>query len=385
MTLVSLARLFLLCAAMGYFGLQANQAQAQINPRSSQRPDLTQLQPYTAARASSADPTGANRDFRSVPPGSTATLLDADGPGAITHIWFAVADHEPMALKKVVLRMFWDNEFTPSVEAPIGDFFGLGLGDCVVWQSEVLAVSPVCGLNSYFLMPFARHARITVTNEGTQDIWGLFYNVDYRHDDQPLATKTLYFHAQYRQAQPTHGRSPDFTNNQDPRADGLTNLDGRDNYTWLEATGRGQFVGVTMSVLQNQDSWWGEGDEMFFIDGDKLPTLQGTGAEDYFTGSGDFRAPFSFALAGAPVVGPELAGSRSSVYRFHLEAPIPFQKSLRATIEHGNANARSDSYFSVAYWYQLEPHAPFPPLPPAEQRIPRLQVTGGPGSPQPVP
>ena len=348
------------------------------------RPDLTRLQPYTAARASSSDPKGANRDFRAVAPGATEVVLDADGPGAITHIWFAVADHEAMALKKVVLRMYWDNEQTPSVEAPIGDFFGLGLGECVVWQSEVLSVSPVCGLNSFFPMPYAHHARVTVENQGKQPIWGLFFNIDYRKDHVPLPEETLYFHAQYRQAQPNRGLAPDFTNNQDLRADGLTNVDGRDNYVWMEARGKGQFVGVTMSVLQNQDSWWGEGDEMFFIDGDTLPTLQGTGAEDYFTGAGDFRTAFSFGLAGAPVVGAEVAGSRSSVYRFHLEAPIPFEESMRATIEHGNANARSDNYYSVAYWYQLEPHAPFPVLPPVDQRIPRLQVTGGPGSAQPL-
>lgn len=308
-------------------------------------------------------------------------MLDTDGPGAVTHIWMAVADNEPMSLKKVVLRMYWDNEVTPSVEAPIGDFFGLGLGKCFQWQSEVLSVTPTCGLNSFFNMPYARHARITVTNEGAKEIWGLFYDIDYRRYKEPLSKDTLYFHAQYRQAQPNKGLAPDFTDNQDIRADGLTNLDGRENYVWMEASGHGQFVGVTMSVLQNQDSWWGEGDEMFFIDGERKPSIQGTGAEDYFTGAGDFRKPFTSSLAGAPVVGDEIAGSRSSVYRFHLESPIPFTKSLRATIEHGNANARSDNYYSVAYWYQAEPHAPFPPLPPVADRIPHMVAVGGPGSP----
>jgi Protein of unknown function (DUF2961) len=136
-----------------------------------------------------------------------------------------------------------------------------------------------------------------------------------------------------------------------------------------------------MSVLQNQDFWWGEGDDMFFIDGEKIPSIIGTGSEDYFLGAFDFGTrPFSYRLFGAPVKGEEFAGSRSSVYRFHLDSPIPFTKSLRATIEHGHANVRSDNYYSVAYWYQTEPHANFPRLPAVDDRIPKLQPTGGPGN-----
>jgi len=136
-----------------------------------------------------------------------------------------------------------------------------------------------------------------------------------------------------------------------------------------------------MSVLQNQDFWWGEGDDMFFIDGETTPSIVGTGSEDYFLGAWDFGGkPFSYQLYGAPVVGEELAGSRSSVYRFHLDSPIPFHQSFKATIEHGNANHRSDNYYSVAYWYQAEPHQPFPPLPPVAQRLPALQMVGGPGN-----
>ena len=138
---------------------------------------------------------------------------------------------------------------------------------------------------------------------------------------------------------------------------------------WLEATGRGHFVGVTMSILQNQNGWWGEGDDMFFVDGETTPSINGTGTEDYFLGAWDFGShPFAYASYGAPIKGDELAGSRSSVYRFHLDSPIPFTKSLKATIEHGHANHRSDNLFSVAYWYQTEPHAAFPKLPSVEER-----------------
>lgn len=345
------------------------------------QPDLTQQQTYTPHRASSTDPTGANADMRRVAPGETYTVLDVDGPGTIAHIWFTIADGEPYHLKRIVLRMYWDGEKDPSVEAPIGDFFGLGLGQYHTWQSEMLSVGNDNSLNCFFPMPFAHHARITVTNEGKQTIGALYYNIDYRTYSHPLPPGTLYFHAEYHQAQPNHGWTDDWTTNQTPLVNDKTNLDGKDNYVWMEAKGHGQYVGVTMSVLQNQDMWWGEGDDMFFIDGSKTPQIVGTGSEDYFLGAWDFGGkPFSYQLYGAPVVGKELAGSRSSVYRFHLAQPIPFEKSFKATIEHGTANHRSDNFYSVAYWYQAEPHEPFPPLPPVEERLPALQPVGGPGN-----
>jgi len=345
-----------------------------------QVPDLTRPQPYTFHRISSADPTGRNADMRQVAPGETFTVMDADGPGEITHIWFTIADNEMYHLKRIVLRMYWDGEATPSVEAPIGDFFGLGLGDYHLWESKVLTVSPDKALNSFFPMPFARHARITVTNEGKQRIDALYFNFDYRSYSQAFPQDTLYFHAQFRQAQPNHGWTNQWTDNGDALVNDKPNLDGKDNYVWLEATGRGHWVGVTMSILQNQDGWWGEGDDMFFIDGETTPSINGTGSEDYFLGAWAFNRPFSYQTYGAPVYGEERAGSRQSVYRFHLDSPIPFTKSLRATIEHGHANVRSDNYYSVAYWYQTEPHGPFPALPPAEQRLPALQSVGGPGN-----
>ena len=345
------------------------------------QPDPTRQQTYTPHRVSSTDPTGANADSRKVAPGATFTVLDADGPGTISHIWFTIADNEPYHLKKIVLRIYWDGEATPSVEAPIGDFFGLGLGAYHSWQSQPLSVGSIKALNSYFPMPFGKHARITVTNEGAMPIGDLYYNIDYRSYAKPLAAGTLYFHAQYRQSQPNHGWTNNWLRNGDPLVDNKTNLTGDDNYVWMDAQGHGQFVGVTMSVLQNQDNWWGEGDDMFFIDGEKTPSIVGTGTEDYFLGAWDFGGePFSYQLYGAPVVGEELAGSRSSVYRFHLDQPIPFSKSFKATIEHGSANHRSDNFSSVAYWYQAEPHAPFPALPKVADRLPALQPTGGPGN-----
>ena len=336
---------------------------------------------YVQKRASSYDRTGGNDDFYKIAAGATITLLDDAGPGIITHIWITIASPEQYHLKKLVLRMYWDSETSPSVEAPMGDFFGLGLGDYFQFESIPLSVAPDKALNSFFPLPFQKRARITVTNEGREAVDSFYFNIDYQALHKDLAADTMYFHAQYRQATPAKGWTNQWESNDAPAVIAKKNLDGEGNYVWMEATGQGHFVGVTMSVLQNQDGWWGEGDDMFFVDGEKFPSINGTGSEDYFLGGWDFGDhPFSYALFGAPVKGAELAGSRSSVYRFHLDSPIPFTKSLRATIEHGHANHRSDNFFSVAYWYQREPHAAFPALPPMRQRLPRIYPVGGPGN-----
>jgi hypothetical protein len=343
------------CCLFGFAGAACAQSPAMLQ-------DLTRPHDYVLHRVSSYDRTGGNHDYRAVPAGGTITLLDEKGPGEITHIWMTIADGERYSLKKIVLRMYWDGESSPSVLTPVGDFFGLGLGEYVLYDSLPLQVAPDNALNCFFPMPFEKHARITITNEGSRPIDALYWNIDYRAYNHPLPPGTLYFHAEYRQAMPTIAH---------PNA--TKNLDGKNNYVWLVARGRGQFVGVTMSVIENSDGWWGEGDDMFFVDGEKLPSINGTGTEDYFLGAWDFGDhSFSYPLYGAPVTGPELQGSRWSVYRFNLDSPITFTKSIRATIEHGTADDRGDSYFSVAYWYQTQPHLPLPALPPVNERIPRV-------------
>jgi hypothetical protein len=332
-------------------------------------PSLTQLQDYVLKRVSSYDRTGGNDDFRRIAPGETLALLDEPGPGVITHIWITIASPEEYHLKKLVLRMYWDDEPTPSVEAPVGDFFGLGLGDYFLYQSIPLAVGSAKALNCFFPMPFQKRAKIVVTNEGRARVDAFYFNIDCRAYRKALPADTLYFHAQYRQAAPC----------QAVKGNGL-NLNGEGNYVWMEAIGRGHFVGVAMSVLENQNGWWGEGDDMFFVDGETKPSINGTGSEDYFLGAWDFGdQAFAYGLFGAPVKGQERTGARWSVYRFHLDSPITFTKSLRATIEHGHANDRADNYYSVAYWYQTEPHAAFPPLPPIVERLPKLHPAAGPG------
>ena len=341
---------------------------------------LPQPKDYVQKRASSYDRSGGNADYRHIAAGETLVLMDERGPGEITHFWTTMWAEGP-ALKALVLRMYWDEETSPSVESPLGDFFGLGLGDYVNYESAPLNVAPNRALNSYFPMPFQKHARITLTNEGSKEVASFYFNIDYRAYGRALPADVLYFHAQYRQASPNKGWTNQWQSNGDKIVEDKKNTNGEGNYVWMEAKGRGHFVGVTMSLLQNQDGWWGEGDDMFFIDGEQVPSIIGTGSEDYFLGAFDFGdRPFSYAQFGAPLKGEERAGGRSSVYRFHLDSPITFTKSLKATIEHGHANVRSDNYFSVAYWYQTEPHAAFPSLPPLQERLPRLHAVGGPGN-----
>jgi len=227
-------------------------------------------------------------------------------------------------------------------------------------------------------MPFANAARITVTNEGPTRTDNLYFAVDYVLLAS-LPEGLGRFHAQFRQAAPCHGWTNNWTHNGDPLVNNRKNLDGAENYVFLEATGRGHFVGVTQSVLQNQSDWFGEGDDMIFIDGDKLPTINGTGAEDYYNGAwGFYGEQFDYPHNGAShIVDGGNIGGRYSLYRWHLEGPIAFEQSLRVTIEHGQANHRSDNYFSTAYWYQTEPHAAFPALPSVADRAPKVFSVGG--------
>jgi D-arabinan exo alpha-(1,3)/(1,5)-arabinofuranosidase (non-reducing end) len=353
--------------------------------------DLARLKSYTNHRVSSHDPSGANDDgnwANSIKPGETRTLAEIDGPAVISHIWITIATPSKWHLKEMVLRMYWDGEAQPSVEAPVGDFFGLGLGEYFLYQSEFLSVGSQKALNSYFPLPFRRSARITVTNEGEVAASAFYYNIDFeKHESLP--DDVVYFHAQYRQATPNHGWTNEWTRNGEDLVDKKPNPDGKDNYVILEAEGRGHFVGVTHSIQQNQGDWWGEGDDMIFVDGETTPGIIGTGSEDYYLGAwcyggcginpfGGTRPTFAYARYGNPMNGGDDRGAKWMVYRFHSDSPIAFQQNIKVTIEHGHANHRSDNFFTVAYWYQTEPHKTFPPLPPVAERIPRQFDTGGP-------
>lgn len=333
---------------------------------------------YKARRSASWDRTGGNGDSVPVEPGATATILDVQGAGVVTHLWFTIASPDPMHLKNLVLRAWWDGEATPSIETPIGDFFGLGLGQYFTYQSALTAVAPMKALNAYFKMPFATAAKMTVTNDGPEKTDALYFAVDYVALEK-LPEDVGRFHAQYRQAAPCKGTTGDWEHNWDKAANDVKNLDGAGNYVFVEAEGRGHLVGVMQAVLQNQDGWFGEGDDMIFIDGDTRPTINGTGTEDYFNGAWDFGGEaFANLHQGAPhMVNAERIGGEYCLYRWHTESPLAFEKSLKFTMEHGHANHRSDNFYTVAYWYQSEPHKAFPALPKAEERVPRVVAVGG--------
>jgi hypothetical protein len=353
--------------------------------------DLYLVRDYESLRVSSFDKTGANDDGNwkdKIQSGETRVIANMDGPGIIQHIWITIATHESYHLKKIVLRMYWDGEETPSVETPIGDFFGLTLGKYVMYESQPLSIGSQRALNCYFPMPFLKSAKITVTNEGDIPINAFYYNIDWeRH--KKLPKDLMYFHAQYRQATPTDGWTVDWNLNGDEKINTKTNLTGEGNYVLLEAEGRGHYVGVTHGIIQNQGDWWGEGDEMIFIDGAEDAQIKGTGAEDYYLGAwcyggcginpfGAQKPTFAYDWYGNPLNGGDNRGAEWMVYRYHIESPIVFHSSIRVTIEHGHANHRSDNYYTVAYWYQTEPHGAFPELPSVDQRVSSQINTDGP-------
>ena len=339
------------------------------------------LRNYKSRRSSSWDRSGGNNDAVPVEAGKAATVLEVSGAGVVTHLWFTINSSDRYHLKNLVLRAWWDGEATPSIEVPIGDFFGLGLGEYFVYQSSMTAVASVKALNSYFQMPFASGAKLTVTNEGRIKTDSLYFAVDYILLPS-LPADLGRFHAQYRQGNPVKSEINDWTDEYAERPNEIKNLDGKGNYTFMEATGRGHFVGLTQAVLQNQDGWFGEGDDMFFIDGDTQPTINGTGTEDYFNGAWGYSGEaFAFQHNGTPfLVNADRIGGRLCQYRWHTESPIAFEKSIRVTMEHGQANHRADDFFTVAYWFQTEPHAPFPALPEPAARVPRVFQVGGAGA-----
>ena len=346
---------------------------------------MAKLRNYKSRRSSSWDRTGGNNDsVHFGAPGET-TMLEVSGAGVVTHIWMTINSKDRMHLKNLVLRAWWDGESTPSIEVPIGDFFGLGLGIYYIYESALLTVAPIKALNAYFQMPFSSAARITVSNEGSVPVDNFYFAVDYVTLPS-LPSDVGRFHAQYRQAIPTKGWTNDWVTEYEPLVNDRKNLDGKDNYVILEATGKGHFLGVTQTVLQNRGRWFGEGDDMIFIDGDTLPTINGTGTEDYYNGAWDFgEQTFNYARNGAPFMeNAEQRAGQYSLYRWHTESPIAFEKSIRVTMEHGHANHRSDDYFTTAYWYQTEPHAAFPALPMAADRIPRMvDLPPAPGADKP--
>lgn len=340
---------------------------------------LPRLSTAATRRVSSYDRSGGNRDFITLAPGETAVLAEIDRPGAITHLWFTLSSPDPLHKRACMLRMFWDGGEHPSVEAPIGDFFGQGWALHYPFASLPLAAAQRDGraLVGYFPMPFAS-ARIELENQSAELLSALYFYIDYEERD--VDADEGRFHAWYNQELTfpvsEHGDVEDqgWMGRPEPK-----NPSDAGNYVLLDCEGRGHFVGVNYYVHSPTPIWYGEGDDMFMVDGEPWPgSAHGTGTEDYFNTAWSPELPFQhpyFGLARVPGVGnddPRFGWlGRAHCYRFHIEDPIRFQRSLRVSIEHGHANALTLELASVAYWYQTLPHKPFPPLPPYADRVPK--------------
>jgi hypothetical protein len=323
-------------------------------------PDLSQPQPGRAHRESSSNPDiKSNGDSRHLEIGGTLVLADLAGPGVISHIWTTIASYDPFYGRSLVIRIYWDEADKPSVEAPLGDFFGVGHGAWADLTSAPVSVSSKGrARNCYWRMPFRKRARVTLTNESSVfPTDSVYYQIDWTQLPS-LPADTLYFHAQYRQAMPAQPG----------------------NYTILETSGEGHYAGTVYSVHQVETGWFGEGDDWFYIDGEPLPSLRGTGTEDYFGDAWGFRQ-FSRPFQGVSLWEGYFAGDRVSAYRWHMADPIPFKKSLKAAIEHrgsvytdegrelARSSERPDWVSSVAYWYQNPPSHFTGPWPAAEDRL----------------
>lgn len=286
-----------------------------------------------------------------IEPGKTFTLAEIEGPGAIQHIWMTPTGN----WRYSILRFYWDDETTPSVEVPVGDFFGMGWGEYAQMNSLAVTVNPGSAFNCYWTMPFRKKCKITMENINTERMT-LYYQVDYTLTDVP--EDAGYFHAQFRRNNPVKGSE-------------FTMVDG--------IKGKGQYVGTYMAWGVNNNGWWGEGEIKFFMDGDnKFPTICGTGTEDYFCGSYNFDRKGQYQEFSTPYTGlhqvirPDglyKSQQRFGMYRWHVMDPVRFEKELKITIQDlgwrsgGRYLPQQSDISSVVFWYQREPHAPFPKLP----------------------
>ena len=272
-------------------------------------------------------------------------------------------DYDPFYYRKVLIKITWDDQDTPSVLAPLGDFFCIGNSYPGNFSSLPFNVSlkpeeagrygAPCSVSCYFPMPFNKKAKIEIVNENELPFI-LYFNIDYEMYKEPLDENTAYFHASWHRENPCQGWGPDLQTNC-PEVNNVTNFKGENNYTVLDVEGTGHYVGCNLTVKHYQGSWWGEGNDMFFIDGEEYPSLNGTGTEDYFNHAWGMQKN-AYPFFGTIVHESDTDGFQVS-YRFHITDPVRFEKHLKVTIEHGHANHLSDDWSSTAYWYQTLPTA----------------------------
>jgi hypothetical protein len=305
----------------------------------------------------------SNRDSLPIAPGETLTLAELDGPGEIRHIWFTIGALDRRFTRSLVLRVFWDDSRVPSVESPIGDFFAAGNGMRVNVSSLPIEVTSYGrAFNSYWRMPFRKKARLTLTNESDKRVSSCYFYIDWLKYDS-LPADALYFHARYRQEFPVKPFSP---------------------YTIAEIEGRGHYVGTVLSIQSSMGSWLGESDDRFYIDGEEMPSMVGTGMEDYFTDAWNHRL-YTNLRAGLSIYEPKGPDQRVTAYRWHIADPVTFTMSLKVEMERRSYAAvtnpetgeevtwdfkyRPDIFSSVAFWYASEPADRFWEFAPVSERL----------------
>jgi hypothetical protein len=318
---------------------------------------LSCLPTITTARSrriSSYDRSGGNADRIQIAPGETVTIADISGPGVIRHIWITVSHPDPMYRRNMILRMYWDDNRYPSVECPLGDFFGQGWGEKYNYAALPLCAAPQEGnaLNCYFPMPFQSGARFEIENESEQSCDAFYYYIDYEETTVPRKEQG-YFHAFWNRSvnRPPQGAESEW--NMFNVA--CRNLTDEYNHVIINTNGRGQYIGVNYYVESPTPLWYGEGDDMWFIDGESWPpSLHGTGTEDYFNTAWGPKEEYIHPYFGAARinVGESDWLGRTHVYRFHLDDPVCFDRSLRGSIEIGHADCLMTDVVTVAYWYQ---------------------------------
>lgn len=320
-------------------------------------------------RVSSYDKSGNNRDHLSnIQPGETRTIAEISGAGIINHIWITIAPGpDRLNRSDLILRMYWDGNTYPSVESPIGPFFGQGWNEQYNYASLPLSAGPGngTGLSSYFAMPFAKGAKIEIENQSDVKIDAFYFYVDY-YETKKLPEGLGRFHAWYNHE--LTEALPIGENEWGIVAPQGENKTGEKNYVFADIKGKGHFVGINYYVHCPTPMWYGEGDDMWFIDGETMPSLIGTGTEDFFNTSWCPKEKFSHPHFGYPRVNNDIGWlGRTHVYRFFINDPVYFETSLKATIEHGHENNLTLDLATVAYWYQDKANV-LPPAPSKETR-----------------
>jgi hypothetical protein len=305
-------------------------------------------------RVSSFDKTGGNGDcLKGIKDGEKATIMDVKGSGIISHIWITIAPGADVLNRNdVIIRMYWDGNTFPSIEAPIGPFFGNGWNETYNFVSEPLAVTPGWGKSyvSYFAMPFSKGAKIEIENQSGVEISSFYFNIDYV-EMVTLPKDCGRFHAWYNHE--LTEALPEGENEWGTLGEQGKNTTGEGNYLFADIKGKGQFVGINYYINCPTTMWYGEGDEMIFIDGETTPSIVGTGTEDFFNTSWCPKELFQHPYFGYPRVNNETGWlGHTHVYRFFVKDPFYFDKSCKFTIEHGHNNNLTLDLASVAYWYQ---------------------------------